>query len=80
MHEISLMHSILSIIEKSARENRMETVSKIKLVLGTESLVMAGALHFAFEQLKQKTLAQEAVLETEEREGRDFFIDYFEGE
>ena len=80
MHEISIMYSILTMIEESAKENGIKKVSKIKLVIGTQRLVMPEALYFAFEQLKREPIEQDAVLEMEERIGRDLYIDYFEGE
>ena len=80
MHEVGIMYSILSLIENSAKENGVIKVSKIKLVVGTERMVMPEALFFAFVQLKREPIDQDAVLEMEERIGRDLYIDYFEGE
>lgn len=80
MHVVSLMYSILSAIEESAKEHRVTKISKIKLIVGTERMVLPDALLFAFHLLKKEPLTNDAVLEMEERKGRDFYIEYFEGE
>lgn len=80
MHEISLMYSILTIVKGSAKENQMTRISKIKLVVGTGLFIMPDSLLFAFHQLKDELFDRDAVLELEERAGRDFYIDFIEGE
>lgn len=41
MHEVSIMYSILSVIEESAKENGFKNVSKVKLVVGKDRMVIS---------------------------------------
>ncbi|WP_134704431.1 hydrogenase/urease maturation nickel metallochaperone HypA [Ammoniphilus sp. YIM 78166] len=80
MHEFSLIASILSIIDDQVREHQLKQVDKVKLIIGSHRMVHFETLTFAFDQLRREPLSREAVLEMEEREGFDFYIEYIEGE
>ena len=68
MHETALMYDILRTLEASAKENNIEEVTELKLVIGSLSSVLPDALRFAFDSFKgSPPLAQDAVLEIEER-------------
>lgn len=66
MHETSLLSDLLRTIEASARENNIEEVTEIKLVIGGISNVLPDAMEFAFESFKgNPPLAADARLELE---------------
>ncbi|MCR4420765.1 MAG: hydrogenase maturation nickel metallochaperone HypA [Clostridia bacterium] len=112
MHEFGLIASLLSRVEEKARENNLEQVTRVKLVVGKLTMALPEALEFAFRTLTRGTVAEGAKLEIEEREvrlrcpqcglvfspelprltcpgcghprpsleqGRELYIDYFEG-
>lgn len=79
MHEVSLVQSVFKDVAESARINGVSRITKVKLVIGRDCLVLPGALLFAFEQLKREPLTPDAELVIEERTGRDLYIDYYEG-
>lgn len=80
MHEVGLTQSILTTLAESARAHGIERIDRAKLVVGTERAILPDALLFAFTLLKGPPLAEDAVLEIEERAGSDFYLDYYEGE
>lgn len=80
MHEVSLVLSLVKEIAESARSNGLTRVTRVKLVIGRDRLVLPDSLLFAFAQLKREPLAPDAELVIEERPGRDLFIDYYEGD
>jgi len=68
MHETSLLYDLLRTVEASARENNIEEVTEIKLVVGGFSNVLPDALEFAFDSFKgQPPLAEDARLVLEIR-------------
>ncbi|MGP4081416.1 hydrogenase maturation nickel metallochaperone HypA/HybF [Pseudalkalibacillus sp. R45] len=80
MHEVSLMMEILSIIRQAAEEEKITKITEIKVNVGKELVVLPDAMQFAFEYLKEGSIAESASLTLVEVEGRDLQIDYFEGE
>lgn len=80
MHEVSLMYSICGALAESAKAHGLRQIHKVRLVVGTDCLVLPDALLFAFEMLKREPLTPDAVLEIEARPGRDLLIESFEGE
>lgn len=80
MHEVSIMYEILTVVKQHAETEKISEIQKIKLVVGEHALIVPDALRFAFDMLKQPPVAERAVLELETRTGRDFFIEYMEGE
>lgn len=68
MHELSLMQNIVDIIEKSAAEEGLERITKVRLVVGEMSSAVPTALRFAFESIKPGTVFEEAELDIERQE------------
>lgn len=80
MHEISIAVEILKIVEAAAQEAGMNTVKKIKVVVGNDRMVIPESLLFAFTFIKIDSIAHTAILEVVSIVGRDLFIDYVEGD
>jgi hydrogenase nickel incorporation protein HypA/HybF len=70
MHEVSLLESVLNVIEEQAVKQRFQTVKKVVLEVGKLSCVEAEALRFAFDAVMKNTLAQQADLEIVVVDGR----------
>lgn len=70
MHEMSLMASLLEIIEDQARAEGFASVSRVVLEIGRLAGVEAEAMRFAFDVGTRGTLAEGAVLDIEETPGR----------
>lgn len=68
MHETSLMYDMLRTIEASAKDNNIDEVTEIKLVIGDINNILPDALRFAFDSFKgHPPLAEDARLILEER-------------
>jgi len=65
MHESSLAHSILEIIDEQCAEKECATVDAVTVRLGRATGVMPEALQFAFDALKEPTKARHASLTIE---------------
>ena len=65
MHEIAIAKSIIEIAEAKAREQNSGPIQAIKIRLGEFTTVVREALEFAFEAVRQDTLAENARLEIE---------------
>jgi hydrogenase nickel incorporation protein HypA/HybF len=65
MHESSLAHSILEIVDEQCREQGFTTVDAIIVRLGKATGVMPESLQFAFDALKEPTVAKNAKLSIE---------------
>ncbi|HEY9160945.1 MAG TPA: hydrogenase maturation nickel metallochaperone HypA [Desulfomonilia bacterium] len=63
MHEMSLVQSIIEIINEYAKKENFKKVESISLSFGKASTVVPAALEFAFEVLSEGTVAQGARLE-----------------
>ncbi len=63
MHEMSLVQSILEIIDEYAKKENFNKVENIRLSFGKASTVVPAALEFAFEVLSEDTVAEGARLE-----------------
>lgn len=66
MHEIGLMTSVMEQITESARENGIERVTKVKLVLGKMNGALPDALEFAWEIMTPDSIFVGAALEIEQ--------------
>ncbi|MCU0787237.1 MAG: hydrogenase maturation nickel metallochaperone HypA [Verrucomicrobia bacterium] len=66
MHEVSIMRSTLDVAEDQARRSGATHIHSLRMRIGLLSGVVADALRFAFEALRQNTLAASALLEIEE--------------
>ena len=65
MHELSLVESILQIVEEYAAKDGFARVTSLRLSFGKFSSVVPQALSFAFEVQSKGTRAEGAVLELE---------------
>jgi hydrogenase nickel incorporation protein HypA/HybF len=63
MHELSLMRSMLGLIEESARRERFDRVLRIGLDVGALCNVEVEALTFCFDLVARGTLAERAAFE-----------------
>jgi len=70
MHEMSLMASMLEIIEDRAREDGFLQVSRVHLEIGRLSGVEPEAMRFAFDVGTFGSVAQGAELVLQDTEGR----------
>ncbi len=66
MHEASIAASLLEIVSGQCRKSGFSRVESIHLKIGRASGIMADALIFAFDVMKEDSPAKEAVLEIEE--------------
>jgi hydrogenase nickel incorporation protein HypA/HybF len=88
MHELSLVESILQIIEEYAEREGFSRVTSLRLSCGKLSCVVPQALRFAFEVQSKGTRAEGASLELEVLPaaihclvcGKDVTIDRFEAQ
>lgn len=62
MHESSIAHSILEIVDEQCREKGCTTVEAITVRLGKATGVMPESLQFAFDALKEPTAAKNATM------------------
>ncbi len=63
MHEFSVANHLLELCLKNARENSATTISRVTIKIGKLSGVEPHFLQNAFDVLKDKTIAQAAVLD-----------------
>ena len=80
MHEVSLMYSLLEMLEESAAANQVSKIKRVRLVIGQWHGALPEALAFAFAQLRQGTLCDGAQLEIQEASGQELYVDFYEGE
>lgn len=65
MHEFSLAHNIIEIVEETAKKNNARIVSEIFLEIGTLSGVELTALDMALESLQSGSMLEGAVIKKE---------------
>lgn len=75
MHEMSLMESVLEIVEDEARKAGAASVTVVKLVIGELSSVEPEAMAFCFEAVVGGTIAEGARLEIERVPGLGWCLD-----
>lgn len=63
MHEAGIAQNILEISIATAEKNSASKINKIHLKVGKLAAIENGSLLFAFEALKEETMASEANLE-----------------
>lgn len=66
MHEASIVAELLRIATEECKKNGYNKINSIKLLIGRATGVMKDALLFAFNILKEDTLAKDAELIIEE--------------
>jgi hydrogenase nickel incorporation protein HypA/HybF len=69
MHEMSLAESVREIVEDTARASGARRVTAVRLEIGKLSQVEVDAMRFAFEVVRQGSLAESARLEIVEPDG-----------
>jgi hydrogenase nickel incorporation protein HypA/HybF len=69
VHEMALMEGVAKVVQDKAREYDINSISKVKLVVGKLTNALPEALQLAFSALKEteKIYNPQAVLEIEER-------------
>ncbi len=75
MHEFSLVSSVITMVEQSAKEAGASKVTSICIVAGDLSQVVDEAMDFAFEALSEGTLCEGAKLEIEHVQPRSRCMD-----
>ncbi|MDA5107076.1 hydrogenase maturation nickel metallochaperone HypA [Brevibacillus thermoruber] len=80
VHEVGLAAEILAIVQHAAQKAGMTTVTRIKVVVGEQLMVIPEALQFAFSFIKENSCARKAALEIGSTSGREMYVDYVEGE
>jgi len=75
MHEMSLMESVLEIVEDEAKKAGATSVKAVKLVIGELSHVEPEAMAFCFEAVVRGSMAEGARLEIERTPGRGWCLD-----
>jgi hydrogenase nickel incorporation protein HypA/HybF len=63
MHELSIAEDLLGIVSRTAAENNLRRVSRLRIVLGALGNVIPDALEFAFDVAGRGTVAEGAELE-----------------
>jgi len=66
MHEFSIASAIMDIVTKTAEENGMSRVAKVKIKVGELRSVFPDSLLFAFKVCSEGTVAEGGVLQIEE--------------
>ena len=75
MHEMSLMESVLEIVEEEARKAGARRVKAVRLDIGELSHVEPEAMRFCFDAVVAGTIAAEAVLEIVRVPGEGWCLD-----
>ncbi len=66
MHELSVMSGIIEMVAKSAEENNIAKIRKLRLIVGQMSNAIPDALQMGFDMLKEEgPFAEDAILEIE---------------
>ena len=65
MHEIGIVQSVLEAAVQSAQTSGANRIHQVRLRVGTMTGVVPEALQFAFEALREGTMASSATLEIE---------------
>lgn len=66
MHEFSIASNIMEIVAKTAQDNGISSVAKVKIKVGELRSVLVDSLLFAFEVCSQGTVAEGGMLDIEE--------------
>lgn len=75
MHEMSLMESVLEIVEDEAKKAGATKVKAVRLDIGELSHVEPEAMRFCFDAVVRGTIAAQAVLEIVRVPGEGWCID-----
>lgn len=75
MHEVSIAHSIIQMIEEIVPQDKKGHVSAVNINVGQLSAIETQALLFAFDIVKAKTRLSKAALHITSIEGRGWCSD-----
>ena len=62
MHEFGIIHNIIKMLEEVGKENNLKIINKVTIRIGKLRQVFPDFLQFAFENMSQNTIAQNAEL------------------
>ncbi len=79
MHEWGITEDIIKEVTRQAEQNKIKKVNKIRLSLGKDSHLTTDSLKLCFDCLAKGTALENALLETEEKNGPEIFITSIEG-
>ncbi|MDR0234436.1 MAG: hydrogenase maturation nickel metallochaperone HypA [Zoogloeaceae bacterium] len=74
MHEMSLVESVLLLVEETARREKANRVTAVVLEIGALASVELEALRFCFEVARNGSIAADAVLEIQEIPGQGWCL------
>jgi Zn finger protein HypA/HybF involved in hydrogenase expression len=63
------------LVQTAAQEAGITSVTRMKVIVGSQWMVIPDALLFAFSCIKKNSCAKTAILEIESTAGRDLYID-----
>jgi hydrogenase nickel incorporation protein HypA/HybF len=66
MHEFSIASNIVDVVNKTAQDNGISRVTRVKLKVGQLQLIMPDSLLFSFNICTKGTVSEGAVLDIEE--------------
>ncbi|VAX25583.1 hypothetical protein MNBD_NITROSPINAE04-1495 [hydrothermal vent metagenome] len=66
MHELSIAESLMSLIAENARKSGARSVTRVSIVVGNLSGIVADSLKFCFDEVKKSTVAKDAELVVDE--------------
>jgi hydrogenase nickel incorporation protein HypA/HybF len=75
MHEMSLMESVIGLVEDEARKGGFTRVKTVRLDVGELSSAMPDALTFCFDAVSRGTIAEGAMLEIVSVPGQGWCMD-----
>ncbi len=62
MHEISVVSNIIKIALKTAEENKLKVIEKIKIIVGSQHHLAPDLMEYAFTFFSENTIAEGAKL------------------
>lgn len=65
MHEVGIIQNALELAENAGRSSGARQIHRLRLRVGALTGVVPEALHFAFEAVREGTMAAEAKMEVE---------------
>lgn len=80
MHEVGLIHEVLLIAKEAAEADCITRITGIELMIGENLCVMPESLEFAFNFMKKGKLMEHAKLTWEICVGREFYVNFIEGD
>lgn len=80
MHEVSVVQSLLALVERYGGEYGLSRVTKVVVGVGDQAGVCQDSLRFAFDAVSQGTLADGAAFVLETVPGGELTLQSLEGE